>query len=364
MTNVSPITNSTEANYNAVKIKINDPKTTIPEGFKSADLGNYNAINIEVNRPTVDVVKMDEIPSEVAVAAFMPVEIPVIPVDPVAYEEFANGVDEQDAEIAYTVTVPEPNVTSTEVEKKNLGKEVTFSGISFKGDANIAKTKSPSVDVEKTLKNLNNENYDIQALQMEEIARCASVDPELLKEYITSPIFTSLINILKKDTTNLEAPSREQIEIRDKALTNLEIIAMAQAKGEKIENIEIPYPNLTDEEIKTALTLTAMEQAERNKEYAMYILAVLSKTYADDIKKITGNTVPLTDLPGMSEIVDTLRNNKNWIIKIAAIDALQICYKPEYKKETLEILKLASQDKHPQVAEVAKMAYDLIAEKG
>ena len=98
MTSVSPITNSTDANYNAVKIKINDPKTTIPEGFKSADLGNYNAINIEVNRPTVDVVKMDEIPAEVAIAAFMPVEVPVIPVDPVAYEEFAEPVDEQDVQ--------------------------------------------------------------------------------------------------------------------------------------------------------------------------------------------------------------------------------------------------------------------------
>ena len=83
MTSVSPITNSTDANYNAVKIKINDPKTTIPEGFKSADLGNYNAINIEVNRPTIDVVKMEEIPAEVAVATFMPIELPVIPVDPV-----------------------------------------------------------------------------------------------------------------------------------------------------------------------------------------------------------------------------------------------------------------------------------------
>lgn len=355
MTSISPIT---EANYNAVKIKINDPKTTIPEGFKSADLGNYNAINIEVNRPTVDVVKMSEIPTEIAVAAFMPIEIPAIPVEPVAYEEFAEPVDEQEA-----VIVPEPNVTSTEVEKKNLGNEINFNGLSFKANKVNEKTSS-KVDVNKTITNLKSENYDIQALQMEEMAKIASVEPELLPEYITKEVFSSLIDILNKDTTGLEAPSKEQIAIRDKALANLEILAIAQAKGEKLEDAEIPYPDLTEEEINTALTLTSMEQAERNKEYAMYIIAVLSRTYADDVKKVSGNTVPLTDLPGMSEIVDTLRYNKNWLIRIAAIDALQICYKPEYKEETLEILKLASQDKHPQVAQIAKMTHDFIVEKG
>lgn len=360
MTSVSAITNSADANYNAVKIKINDPKTTIPEGFKSADLGNYNAINIEVNRPTVDVVKMADIPAEVAVATFMPVEIPVIPVDPVAYEEYAKTVDEQEAVV---VTVPEPNVTSQEVEKKNLGNEPSFNGLSFKS-AKVEKPSAIKIDVAQTVANLKNENYDIQALQMEEMAKTASVEPDLLKQYITTDVFSSLIDILNKDTTNLEAPSKEQIEIRDKALANLEVLAIAQSKGEKLEETEIPYPDLTPEEINTALTLTSMEQAERNKEYAMYVIAVLSRTYADDVKKISGNTVPLTDLPGMAEIVDTLRYNKNWLIRIAAIDALQICYKPEYKEETLEILKLASQDKHPQVAQIAQMTYEIIAEKG
>lgn len=356
MTSVSPITNLTDANYNAVKIKINDPKTTIPEGFKSADLGNYNAINIEVNRPTVDVVKMSDIPAEVAVAAFVPVEVPVIPVDPVAYEAYAEPVDEQVA-----VVVPEPNVTSTEVEKKNLANEVSFNGLSFKA---TKKATAKTIDIAQTVANLKSEDYDIQALQMEEMAKTASVEPDLLPQYITTDVFSSLIDILNKDTTKLEAPSKEQIEIRDKALANLEVLAIAQSKGEKLEETEIPYPDLTPEEINTALTLTSMEQAERNKEYAMYIIAVLSRTYADDVKKASGNTVPLTDLPGISEIVNTLRYNKNWLIKIAAIDSLQICYRPEYKEETLEILKLATQDKHPQVAQIAQMTHDIIAEKG
>ena len=58
MTTISPIdVRNSGANYNAVKIQVNDPKTSIPEGFKNSEenTGFYNAINIEVNRPVVEV---------------------------------------------------------------------------------------------------------------------------------------------------------------------------------------------------------------------------------------------------------------------------------------------------------------------
>ena len=48
--------NSKAATYNAVKIQVNEPRTCIPEGFKSSpeDNGTYNAVAIEVNRPSVE----------------------------------------------------------------------------------------------------------------------------------------------------------------------------------------------------------------------------------------------------------------------------------------------------------------------
>ena len=120
MTNVSAIGNSS---YNAVKIKINDPKTTIPEDFKAGENGNYNAINIEVNRPTVDVVKTSDIAAEYAVAAFMPVEVPAIPVNPVAYEAYANAdtVDEQEAEEAYDAVFNEEYWLASSCVEANSG---------------------------------------------------------------------------------------------------------------------------------------------------------------------------------------------------------------------------------------------------
>ena len=58
MTNITPLNadRANAANYNAVKIQVNDPRTNIPEGFKSEDGDNgiYNAVNIEVNRPRVN----------------------------------------------------------------------------------------------------------------------------------------------------------------------------------------------------------------------------------------------------------------------------------------------------------------------
>lgn len=54
-----------------------------------------------------------------------------------------------------------------------------------------------------------------------------------------------------------------------------------------------------------------MEQAERNKEYALYTISILAKIYTDEVEKQTGNIVPLTDLPGSAAIVDALRFNPN-----------------------------------------------------
>ena len=94
----------------------------------------------------------------------------------------------------------------------------------------------------------------------------------------------------------------------------------AKAKKQDISKIELPY-KLDKKDIQVATTLSSMEQAERNKEYALYTMAILSKVYTDEVHRHTGNVVPLTDMPGVSAIVDTLKNNMNSGVRIAAIDA-------------------------------------------
>ena len=376
MTSISATdTNVNQANYNAVKIKINKPKTIIPEGFKNTveNNGIYNAVNIEVEEPSVEVKRgpkhksIYDYPQASGIvtydmAGIEPVYIVDLPV-PLAYQ--ANLINNRTfiaADIAMNdekpaTIVPEPNVTTVDAEKVSTEK-VNFKGISFKGNPiEIVPPVEikPDIDTAEVVSKLNNPNFDIQAMQMEEIAKTAIEKPEKAIPYIVTEVFTSLIDIINRDTSTLTAPSQTQIETRKKIIVNEIVKEQAAASGKKPEEVELPY-NLTKEEMISAATISPMEQAERNKEYALYTIAVLAKIYADEIQKETGNIVPLTDLPGISDVVDTLRFNENSGVKIAAIDALRYIARPEYNDELEAILTLATKDNSEIVARNAVIA--------
>ena len=112
------------ANYNAVKIQINNPTTTIPEGFKPTqdDNGIYNAVNIEVNKPMVEVKKDSTyeyannnniIPFENAV--IQPQNLPKLPVVPL-YQTFINNKTLVNAEFEFE------NPKKNKPEKTNIEK--------------------------------------------------------------------------------------------------------------------------------------------------------------------------------------------------------------------------------------------------
>ncbi|MCQ2753606.1 MAG: hypothetical protein MJ231_00995 [bacterium] len=331
---------NSNANYNAVKIKIDKPKTLLPNDFKSAadDKGVYNAVSVEVTDPIVarypnnaiyDYPKADKI---------------------VTYDMIAAP------EISDKVSVPAPNFTTVENEKSQ---KVSFNG---KQELEVvpAEEIKPDVDINKVLANLSGSDYDKQAKQLEEITVNVLKNPNVGKNYIVKDVFAGMINIIKADTTQLMPPTEAQIEARKKIITN-EIIK-EQAKAENKEVPELPY-KITEEDIKLASELSTMEMAERNKEYALYTMAILTKLYVDEVKNQTGNVIPITDLPGVSETVDVLRFNQNPSLKIAALDALSYIYRPEYKDELKEIFKIAAQDDVPYVAEAANMILTSIDKK-
>lgn len=399
--------NSKAATYNAVKIQVNDPRTNIPEGFKSSpeDDGTYNAVAIEVNRPTVETGTKhhhhsiyDYPCAECAVTSDMapihPVNIPNLPVFPVAYQttNFINNrtlinaeveVENKDeakqikkdlnktpeAELVIIeeeiIAVPEPNVTTTDAEKKDAN-NISFNGISFKANENKQTIEivppveiKPDVEIPEVISKLSNSDFDIQAQQMENIARVSMQDPQKAVPYIVTEVFNELTNVVKKDTAELTPPSEKQIELRQQIIVNEIVKEQARSKQQNPDTIELPY-QLTEKDIKTASTLSSMEQAERNKEYALYTMAILAKVYGDEVQRHTGNVVPLTDMPGVSTIVDTLRNDANAGVKIAAIDALSYLNKPEYKDEINSVLDLATKDANPLVARNAAITLDYL----
>ena len=376
MTYIVPVgLNKPTANYNAVKIQVNNPQTNIPEEFKGAEDGIFNAVNIEVNDPSVNVRKSPyDYPQANGIVTYDMIACPCcdVPQMPIyqtnlykidaefefdcdcdkckaekADKESGNGVKiiELDDE-SEKPAVPAPNLTTVEAEKN-----LSFHGVSFKG----AETNS----IKNVVTKLNSNNYDEQAIQMEEIARLSIENPEKLIPFVNSEIFDSLIKIAEKDTSALAKPTEQQIETRKKIIVNELIKEQAKAQGQEIKNEDLPY-QLTDADLALAMDLTSMEQAERNKEYALYTIAILSKTFADEVQKQTKNVVPLTDLPGASTIVNSLKSNDNPGVKVAALDALRYIARPEYKNELNSIFTLATRDENPYVARNAILALESI----
>ena len=358
------------ATYNAVKIQINEPKTNISKDFCSnpLDNGTYNAVAIDVNKPSVEANEEQskqehciyDYPCATCVvtsefAQIHPIELQTITL-PLAYQ--SNNLENEKLD-----SVPEPNVVEIE-DQKDVSKEVNFNGLNFKANDTKHSVEiipsediKPFVDVPKVLSNLSDENFDVQAKQMEEIARVSMEDPQKAVPYIVTEIFSELINIVQKDSSNLNPPTEKQINLREQIMVNELVKAQAKEKKQDLSQIELPY-NLSEEDIKDASELSSMEQAERNKEYALYTMAILSKVYTDEVHRHTGNVVPLTEMPGVSAVVDTLKNDSNSGVKIAAIDALRYVNRPEYKEEISAVLELATTDANPYVARNAAIALE------
>ena len=394
--NVDAVQNDNNGNYSAVSINIDNPTVNMPEhkiyDYPEAqapvtyDMANVNQIplpqgfhvayqttnlilpkmenelEIEVDKKAPEKledkasVEENEEPQneEVTAEPEKDVEAPAVDVEEKTEEKEDKKVE-----------VPEPNFTTVEAEKgeekiDNINDDVEVMATETK---DIKKTEiipgeeiKPDVDIPLVISNLTNENFDVQAQQMEEIARVALDDSNNAIPYIVRDVFSSLIEITKKDSAELAAPTDEQIQARKKVIANF--VSMENGKA-KNQPVKLPY-SITEKDVALADTISPMEQAERNKEYALYTMAILAKVYTDEIEKQTGNIVPMTDIPGTAAIVDSLRYNPNSGVKIASIDALRHIYRPEYKEEMSTLFTLAQADTNPEVAIAATRALDRI----
>lgn len=388
--------------------------------------GNYNAVNIEIDHPTVksEPKKIYDYPTAKAPLTYEQAQLGKVALPEgfhVAYQttnvilpKIENEVEladkekevedveaeevpvedsdesvEDESEVK-DVEVPAPKYTTIEAEKgdagvKNLAAidskdevktdeveeddEVEEEASVEKDDAKEVVEKKPieivpgeeikpDVDISLVVSNLTNKDFDVQAQQMEEIARVSLDNSENAVPYIVRDVFANLIDIAKKDSSELAAPTDAQIAARKKMIANYLTMEVARAANKPAQP---PY-QLTETEINLANEISPMEQAERNKEYALYTIAILDKVYTDEVEKQTGNIVPMTDIPGTSAIVDALRYNPNSGVKVAAIDALRHIQRPEYKEELTTLYTLAQADTNRQVAETAARALQSLNE--
>lgn len=398
------MTQINQPTYNAVRINISKPAVNVsPNKEVEKNNGIYNSVDINIDEPNVTSKSeiynypesKDMVTSNMLGFNKIPVTYPItyqttnviVPKTINSEIEFEIKNDIEDAEVidkiesketSEEINIPEANYTTLELENVEpeysalyyeaieipvenddikLKEEVNSEEPSFKANTmdNVqtpeiipSKELKPEVDIPLVVTNLSNKNFDVQAQQMEEIARVSLDNPQNAIPFIVRDVFANLIDIIKKDTTNLEAPSEKQINARRKLIANAIILDKAKLNNSE-KDVKLPY-SISEEEVAMAMEISPMEQAERNKEYALYTIAILSKVYTDEIEKHTGNVVPLTDIPGTSAIVDALRYNPNSGVKVAAIDALRYMQRPEYKEELTTLFTIAQADQNPEVS--------------
>lgn len=323
-----------QASYNAVKIDIHNPQVnTNPskppsEPVTAPIYGNVPTASVyEVPKQSIyepqanfnqppTAPAMPSIPAPVIIPPTIKTNTPAepkkeeAPAAPTAAPETAQTVNTSDAP-AKTVDVKAP------VEAK------------------------PAVDVNAFLARLANPDFKEQANAMEEIADMAQNQPQKATELLDVKVIDSLLNIMQADSSKLEGPTPQQLQIREKIITGKPV---------------------TEAETVEANKISPMELAERNKQYAIYTVAIMQKLYGSEIEKTSNAVVPLTELPGAAGIVEQIKSNPNPMVRASGIDALSYIQRPEYKQDLTTLFTVAKNDKDLNVQEVAAKALEKLAQ--
>ena len=318
-------------NYNAVKIDVHNPSVSAP------GVGQV-AMNVpQYAQPTMPYysypqAQLYDYPQAQTQPYYMPQQpvnytpvapaatTPVAPAPQNVVPEAVQAAAPQQVIQQQNINTPAPVVTQQPAEAPKPETKAEAPKVEVEQPVPMA----PQVDLNSFIAKLSNPDYEVQANAMEEIANMVKDEPQKATELLDEKVVNALNTIVNTDSSKLTGPTAEQIAAREKLM-----------KGEK----------LSEADQKLATTITPMEQAERNKSYAMFTSSIMQKLYGDEVAKLTGSTVPLTELPGAVTIVDQLKNNPNPMVRTSAIEALSYIQKPEYK-----------QDKNVQEAATAALA--------
>lgn len=326
-----------QPSYNAVKIDIHNPQVNAPGcaqnpitepnytsqvyDYPKAPIYDIPKQSVYGPKPEVTAETKPETKVEVTPAAVK--EVPTIP-PPVIVQTPAPVQ-------AVTPVASKKDDTKTTAEKPAEAKKI---------EVKTPEAISPSVDINGFISKLNNPDYEVQAKTLASIAEMAQVSPVQASELLDVRVVDTLLGLMNKDTSKLEGPSAKQIQLRADITS-----------GKKVSDADLAEAN----------KITPMEQAERNKQFAIYTVATLEKLYSSEIEKLSKNVVPLTELPGAAGIVEQIKNNANPMVRASGIDALSYLQRPEYKTDLTTIFTVAKNDKDANVQNAASKALAKLA---
>ena len=318
--------------YNAVKIDVHNPSVIAP-GYQQVPVQNgYAAPTAPMyNYPEAPVYQYPQAPVQPYYMPQQPIMVPPQVTEQPQAPQALPPTQAQAQSIQMQPTpVPEPVVTK-QPEEKQPSQEVQ------KPEIVPSAPLEPQVDLNAFISKLSNPDYEVQASTMEEIANMVKDNPQKATELLDVKVMDALNKIINTDSSKLQGPTNEQIAARQKLMKN---------------------EQMTDAEKTLATTITPMEQAERNKSYAMFTSAILQKLYGDEVEKLTNTTVPITELPGAVAIVEQLKNNPNPMVRTSAIEAISKIQQPSYKADLNTLYTIAKNDQDPNVKEAATLALE------
>ena len=344
-----------QPNCNAVKIDIHNPQAStgmIPQSqyapmtspiynYSQAPVYDYpqaqQPIYYYPQSPVVQTPVSQQPAVQVPQQAVCPSCKPVEAQAPIEQMKPAS-VETTPSEVAQAPVIQQQNINAPEQAK--VAQDVPAPKVS-EPEVVSPESLKPQLDINEFITRLANPDFEGQASAMEEIANMVKENPEKATDLVDTKVFDALNNIVSFDSSKLEGPSQAQVDARQKIMEGKEV---------------------TEEEKTLANTITPKEQAERNKSYALFTIAIMDKLYADEVAKLSNQTVPLTELPEASTMVNQLKDNPNPMVRSSAIEALSYIQKPEYKQDLTTLFTVAKNDKDAGVAQAANAALDKLAQ--
>lgn len=309
-TSFYPQTQSGRSQFNGVNIEINNPQG---QGGLPIN-GNFVPAMPYYNQP-VQQIPMQPMPAQPLPAQPMPAQqIPAqpLPVQPMPAQQIP--VQPMPAQPMPAQQIP--------AQPMPQGQEVLPAAPVI--DTPAAPTSS--ISPESFTGRLKSNDLDEQFRAIEDMVKIIKNDNEGAKVLLETSIVDALVDIVNKDTSNLQGPSDEVKELRSRNRDEL----------------------TEDEKIK-ADTESPLEKAENNKSYALFTLSYIQTKLNEVINK----TIPIDELPAISTVISAVKENPNPTVRLSGISALAHLARPEYKEVLQTIFELAQADEDESVRTAA-----------
>ena len=310
----------TPAEFNAIKINILDPKVNAPGAqqpsayaYQQAPIYNYPVAQTQAYYP----------PVQTQVPAY------TVPVQQAPVVQQQGQVVMQQPQPTQ-VNVPVPQVVNQQTVNQAPPSVLEQPAPVEAPSQAPVQEQTPALNVPAFTQRIKSDNLEDVGKAIEEVADIAQTRPA--PELLDTDLMEALLGVIGKDSSTLEAPTERQKDLRQQVLEGKQLSEADMAEANKI---------------------SPLEMAERNKQYALFTTAILQNQLIDEFKKTNNITPDIKDLPGMEQIVTTIKDNPNPMLRASGLAALAYNARPEYKPVMKEIFELSKQDADENVQKVA-----------